>query len=310
MEGGDMLLTRTLIKDNTAVRLDFTQASGAAALGANGANILRTGGSLIYEAPTPPGHWLLNARCIAKREPCPSSAQDLYGDRDPSSPSEMCKRMRSLCEVTAGSAENNWMPTVSVEVPNVNGYIRRLSHRTTAFTCTPPTTFQGCQWQTSACTHKNDSCLLGRTVYEVPFVVDVGFPESCASGYLGSDEVAYQGNSDCKGKCEAGTYCPEKATIEPIVCPPGHYCAQGSTAPTPFARCEIEQACCWHSTHPCHSDECLMQSLPRQVPCRDLGKWHRPHIGGPVLGGRHRLLGTHWVSRKNPVPCVRLLLPW
>ena len=164
------------------------------------ANIHPAGGLVYFKLPTPPGHWLPNADCIASRRPCGTTAT--YAD-------VQCRTKG--CPTLAGQAPN-WTPQY----------------------CQAPTFIQVCEWQTSACAASppTDDCLLGKKVYTVLLPVEENMPYSCAAGYLGSNESALQTTSSCAGKCPAGFFCPNVSTLIALPCPAGHYCVEGSVTPT------------------------------------------------------------------------------
>ena len=168
-----------------------------------GASMQPVAGLLYYALPTPPGHWLPNADCVANREGCQSW--------------EACSRspQKEICATTSGTATDSpspWTP------PN----------------CKKPIFIQPCAWQIPACADQADACLLGKNIYFTPyFPVEVTFPNPCAAGYLGSNETAKQTSAMCGGKCPAGHYCPTAVTLVPIPCPDGHYCDEGASTPKP-----------------------------------------------------------------------------
>ena len=66
--------------------------------------------------------------------------------------------------------------------------------------CQPRTFLQPCDWETDACANAEASCLLGQSVYFVPyFPIEQTFPYPCAAGFLGSNDSAFQISSDCAG---------------------------------------------------------------------------------------------------------------
>ena len=186
--GGTTTLTNVIVHNNTAP---------------TGASMQPVAGLLYYALPTPPGHWLPNADCVANREGCRSW--------------EACSRspQKEICATTSGTATDSpspWTP------PN----------------CKKPIFIQPCAWQIPACADQADACLLGKNIYFTPyFPVEVTFPNPCAAGYLGSNETAKQTSAMCGGKCPAGHYCPTAVTLVPIPCPDGHYCDEGASTPKP-----------------------------------------------------------------------------
>ena len=98
----------------------------------DGANIQPVGGLLYYLLPVPPGYWLPNSECVANREPCPT--WDIQ-----------C--LATPCSTTSGTEGNSWTPT----------------------NCMAPLVVQPCDWKTAACAAEEETCLLGKKVFFVPF---------------------------------------------------------------------------------------------------------------------------------------------
>ena len=154
------------------------------------------GGLWYYNLPTPPGYWLPNADCVANREACQSW--------------EPCHSLP--CSTLAGTAANGWTPPP----------------------CKAPLVIQPCDWQIAACAQETQECPLGKKIYFVPFFpINNTFPNPCVAGYLGSSDAQYQVNSDCAGKCPAGTYCPSATSTHAEDCPRGSFCPEGSSLPRP-----------------------------------------------------------------------------
>jgi hypothetical protein len=86
---------------NVLVTLTTTLITGNTAPLGMGANVQPLGGVLNYLLPTPPGHWLPNADCVANREGC----QDWDDD---------CHTTREACTLVSGTTANSWQPTVTV----------------------------------------------------------------------------------------------------------------------------------------------------------------------------------------------------
>lgn len=197
--GGGMHITGGKTTMTTTLLHGNTQSNGETS------NIEPTGGLLYYQLPTPPGYWLPNSDCVANRAPC--------GSLTTTTKRNACNSAVLSGECSkSGTSDNDWTPT----------------------SCNVPLNVQPCDWKTDACAAGTSNCLLGKKVYFVPyFSVDVTFPYPCAAGVLGSNESTYQTSSTCKGKCPSGFYCPTEVTTEPIICPQGSYCIEGSSTPTP-----------------------------------------------------------------------------
>jgi hypothetical protein len=189
-----------LYVDDAVMTMTTTLVHGNIAA-AGGANVMPVGGELYYKLPTTAGYWLPNADCVVNRAPCESWNQDC---------------LDASCNTRAGS-HPNWTPT----------------------NCKAPTFIQPCNWQVDECDEGSslydaDKCLLGKKVYFTPyFPIEGTFPNPCVAGYLGSNESHLQTSSDCAGKCPAGTYCPDSPTLQPVLCPSGHYCEAGASVPRP-----------------------------------------------------------------------------
>ena len=62
------------------------------------------------------------------------------------------------------------------------------------------------------------------------------YPYACDSGWYG-DRIGdgAQSSAVCSGQCPAGSYCLSLGTVEPELCPLGHYCPAGSSSPVPVS---------------------------------------------------------------------------
>lgn len=92
----------------------------------------------------------------------------------------------------------------------------------------PPYEAQGCPWKTRI-------DLLGQVLQTLlPGALNaLEWPYPCLPGILGAsfNDIQKQTTSLCAGFCPRGFYCPSKATLDPILCPPGHSCPEGSALP-------------------------------------------------------------------------------
>lgn len=183
--------------------MSTTLIHGNTATEGMGANLNPQAGLLYYSLPTPPGYWLPNAFCQVYRQACPTN-----------DPGDKCKDSREACALRSGNHANSYQPTVD-------------GHQ-----CQKPLFNQPCDWNVSACEEETDACLLGKSVYFVPYApIDGTFPNPCGAGYVGSNESEFQVSATCAGKCSAGTFCPDSPTVQPLPCPGGHYCEEGSSVP-------------------------------------------------------------------------------
>ena len=89
VDSGTITLRTTLVTDNQANQ---------------GSNIQPISGITYFAFPLVPGHWLQNAECRANRQGCGS------GDGT----AGICPLAREECSRIAGSASNQWRPTVTV----------------------------------------------------------------------------------------------------------------------------------------------------------------------------------------------------
>ena len=95
--------------------------------------------------------------------------------------------------------------------------------------CPLATESQPCNW-------RKDPSLLGEVVYVLPLGAhDDALPTPCSIGLLGGNgsDARQQTSAKCAGLCPAGKFCAEEATVQPSLCPKGHYCRQGTATPLP-----------------------------------------------------------------------------
>lgn len=163
-----------------------------------GANIyLSSSASVQYVLPAPAGHWLAATKCKVWRRECTDD--------------DGCKDAEGACLMD----------------PNDNVDTCRGSEEGSK--CMLATENQPCDWR------KNPD-LLGATVYALPLGAhDDALPTACSAGLLGGNgsDPQEQSSAICAGACPAGFYCGTEATVEPTVCPKGHYCPEATSSPLP-----------------------------------------------------------------------------
>jgi hypothetical protein len=205
---GKAILSRTDVGDCHAGRTGGAIHSGGGTLlmsdgtslhgntaGSIGGTLYVSGGSLSYILPTPPGHWMPNARCVIFRTGCPYGENTVRQAR--------CLAHRADCELQL-EGNSSWL-------------------------CPPLSFTQPCNWDDSS---GGDVTLLGRHLYQLPSLpMETDLPYACSAGLVGSAEPVDQTSSSCGGACPARFLCPQQATTEPVPCPTGSYCPQGSVLP-------------------------------------------------------------------------------
>ena len=157
---------------------------------------------ISYVMPAPPGFWLPNTKCTARRAQCWQNIT--------------CEAIYEACELVSGTAANGYRPLVN-------------THR-----CEAPENVQLCDWQSPECETQTEGCDLGKHLYFQPQgPIDATYPNECAAGMLGGTDVGDQAGPLCAGLCPTGYFCPMPVTLTPSECPVGSYCEPGSLQPTP-----------------------------------------------------------------------------
>ena len=164
-----------------------------------GTNIyLSSSASVQYVLPAPAGHWVPATKCKVWRRECDEG-------------NGACKDAEDACLMDS---------TDNVDTCRGNEQGSK---------CMLATASQPCDWR------KNPD-LLGVTVYVLPLGAhDDALPTACSAGLLGGNgsDPQEQSSAVCAGACPAGFYCGTEATVEPTVCPKGHYCPEATSSPLP-----------------------------------------------------------------------------
>ena len=133
-------------------------------------------------------------------------------------PATKCEIWRKAETGDEGCAMNN---TQNVDACQEGG--------TGSAACPLATESQPCNW-------RKTPSLLGEVVYVLPLGAhDDALPTPCSIGLLGGNgsDARQQTSAKCAGLCPAGKFCAEEATVQPSLCPKGHYCPQGTATPLP-----------------------------------------------------------------------------
>ena len=155
---------------------------------------------VVYVLPAPAGHYISAAECRVTWASCPSG-----------------------CQYSGEGCTHNMSATPSAS---------------SGGSCTlPPYNYQSCPWSRDINTYAITQGLLGKPL-ETLLAGELDtptWPIPCGAGMLGAsvNDVDGQKSALCAGRCPAGSYCPNEATMEPLNCGLGHYCPPGSFAPLP-----------------------------------------------------------------------------
>ena len=162
-----------------------------------GSTMSAIGGATTYQLPTPPGRFIAALECLVYRSACEVDAKGNI--------------VHPACEQT--------VQPCSLLVGNDATY--------SGTTCRPQLVNQPCDWVSTP-------SLIGSMVQALPLeALEGDYPAACPAGLLGSADLAYQASARCAGQCPAGWRCPMDATVEPLVCEPGHACPAGSAMALP-----------------------------------------------------------------------------
>ena len=155
---------------------------------------------VVYVLPAPAGHYISAAECRVTWASCPSE-----------------------CQYSGEGCTHNMSATPSAS---------------SGGSCTlPPYNYQSCPWSRDININAITQGLIGKLL-ETLLAGELDtptWPIPCGAGVLGAsvNDVDGQKSALCAGRCPAGSYCPNEATMEPLACGLGHYCPPGSLAPLP-----------------------------------------------------------------------------
>ena len=163
-----------------------------------GATIFIERAVVVYVLPAPAGHYIGATECQVTWASCPSEC------------------------LSSGCAHN----------------ISAAPSASSGGSCTlPPFNIQSCPWSRHVNPIAIGPQLLGKPLQALPAggLNTPTWPIPCSAGVLGAgvNDADGQKSALCAGRCPAGSYCPNEATMEPLACGFGHYCPPGSFAPLP-----------------------------------------------------------------------------
>ena len=157
--------------------------------------------SVIYTLPVPVGHFISATQCDVMWVPCPADTP---------------------CWGSCGSQNITLEPRGDDEEDDCGQR--------------PPYHYQvWCPWDTRLSANAFGPGILNQILETLsPGPLDfLQWPIPCPAGIRGATANRPEGqmSSLCDGLCDAGFYCPTPATFEPIECPIGNFCPEGSASP-------------------------------------------------------------------------------
>jgi hypothetical protein len=185
-----------------------------------GNNVQLQGATVYYTFPVPPGHWLPNSECRVYRTPCLSGTEG-----------EPCLASFDKCSLVPDNLTSSDITYQTASVPKsacTGPHAHRCDNQQP---CSRRSFIQPCDWNSTQSLLTDPPT----KVYTLPVGIPIidAFPNPCAAGVLGSDDVQYQLSAICQGACPSGQYCPVPATTRALDCPPGSFCPRGSSSPLP-----------------------------------------------------------------------------